>query len=83
MGNPLGKGKGRRMILGRNPALWLALVAAVLNVAVSVFGIVLTTDQLLTVNALAFALVGVLANSADPTTVGTFALTTKPPIKPR
>lgn len=69
------------MIAGRNPALWLGLVAAVLNVAVGVFGIALTVDQLIQLNALAFAVVGVLANSADPTTAATFALTTKPPNK--
>lgn len=67
------------MILGRNPALWLALVGAILNASVVVFGVVLTTDQIVQLNALAFAIVGILANSADPTTVGTFALTTKAP----
>lgn len=69
------------MILGRNPALWLALVGASLNAAVVVFGIVLTTEQIVQLNALAFAIVGILANAADPTTVGTFALTTKAPTK--
>jgi uncharacterized membrane protein len=69
------------MILGRNPALWLALVGAILNVSVGVFGITLTVDQLIQLNALAFAIVGILANAADPTTVGTFALTTKAPTK--
>lgn len=66
------------MILGRNPALWLALVGAVLNVAVIVLGVQLTTDQMVALNALAFALVGVIANEKDPTTVGTFAMTTTP-----
>jgi uncharacterized membrane protein len=67
------------MILGRNPALWLALVAAIVNVAVVVFNLNLTADQIVALNALAFAVVGILANSSDPTTVGTFALTTRAP----
>ena len=66
------------MIAGRNPALWLGLVGAILNVAVVVLGVQLTTDQLVAINALAFAIVGVIANEKDPTTVGTFALTTTP-----
>lgn len=67
------------MILGRNVALWLGLVAAVLNSAVVVFGIHLTTEQVVSLNALAFAVIGVIANEADPTTAGTFAMTTKAP----
>ncbi len=67
------------MILGRNPALWLGLIAALLNVAVGVFGLNLTPDQLIELNALAFAIVAVIANEKDPSTVGTFALTTKAP----
>lgn len=67
------------MILGRNPALWLGLVAAILNVAVGVFGLNLTSDQLVELNALAFAAVAVLANASDPTTAPTFSLTTKGP----
>jgi len=69
------------MILGRNPALWLALVAAVLNVAVVVLNVALTADQIIALNAFAFAVVGILANSADPTTAKTFALTTKRPTR--
>lgn len=67
------------MILGRSTVLWLALVAAALNVATVVFGINLSPDQIVALNAFAFAFVGFLANEADPTTVGTFALTTKAP----
>lgn len=67
------------MILGRNPALWLGLVGAILNAAVVVLNIQLTTEQLVALNALAFAIVGIVANTADPTTAGTFALTTKAP----
>jgi uncharacterized membrane protein len=67
------------MILGRNPALWLAVVAATLNAAVVVFGIQLTAPQLAALNALAIAVVGVVANETDPTTVATLAPTTSPP----
>ena len=70
------------MILGRSSALWLGLVAAVLNVAVLVFGIHLSSDQLVALNALAFAVVGVIANESNPTTAGTFAMTTKAPAAP-
>ncbi len=64
------------MILGRNPALWLAVVAAALNVAVIVLGLQLTAEQLAALNALAVALVGFVANEKDPTTLPTFALAT-------
>ena len=67
------------MILGRNPGLILAVVAAALNVAVVVLGIHLNADQLASLNALAVAVVGVVANEADPTTAGTLAPTTKAP----
>lgn len=67
------------MILGRNPALWLGLVAAILNTLVVVLNIQLTAEQLVSLNALAFAVVAVVANESDPTTAGTFALTTKAP----
>ena len=67
------------MIWGRNPALWLGLVAAILNTLVVVFNIALTAEQIVSLNALAFAVVAVVANEADPTTAGTFALTTKAP----
>ncbi len=63
------------MILGRSPALWLAVIAALLNVAVVVFGVHLSTEQLATLNGAAVALVGVIANESDPTTAGTFATT--------
>lgn len=63
------------MILGRNPALWAGLVAALLNVAVIVFGIPLSTEGVAALNGLAIAFIAVLANSADPTTQPTFAPT--------
>ena len=65
------------MILGRNAAVWIGLVAAVLNMCVLVFGINLDGPQLASLNAAAACLIGLVANSNDPTTVPTFALTTK------
>ncbi len=69
------------MILGRNPALWLGLVAAALNVLVLVVGIHLDAQQLAALNAFAAAIIGVLANETANGTAGTFDLTTKPPVK--
>lgn len=67
------------MFLGRSKILWLALVAALLNTSVVVFNVPLTTEQIATLNALAVAVFGVIANENDPTTAGTFSFTTKPP----
>ena len=67
------------MILGRSRVLWLALIAAALNVAVGVFHVPLTLEQLVAINALAIALLGVIANEDDPTTAGTFERTLKAP----
>ncbi len=64
------------MILGRNPALWLALLAAALNVAVVVFGVQLTMEQIAVLNAFFVAIIGFVANEKDPTTLPTFAMTT-------
>lgn len=68
------------MILGRNAGLWAALVAAAINVAVLVLGVQLTTDQVVALNVLALALIGLIANEADPTTAGTFARTLSAPV---
>ena len=70
------------MILGRSPALWLALVAAGLNVAVVVFGVHLTAEQLATLNGFAIALIGVVANESDPSTAATFSFATTRPAAP-
>jgi len=67
------------MILGRNAGLWTALIVAAVNVAVVVFGMALTVDQIAVLNAFGLAVVGVVANVADPTTVGTFTPTIHPP----
>ncbi len=66
------------MILGRNRALWVALLGAVLN-AIVVLGVLnLTSDQIASLDGLGLALIGIIANASDPTTAPTFALTTKP-----
>lgn len=67
------------MILGRNPALWLAAIAAMLNVAVIVFGVPLSMEGLAACNVLAASIIGLVANAADPTTSPTFALTMSGP----
>ncbi len=67
------------MILGRNPALWLGLLQALLNALVALNVVTFTLEQLTTLNIFGGALVGIIANSADPTTAGTFSLTTKAP----
>jgi uncharacterized membrane protein len=67
------------MILGRNPALWLGLATAVLAAAVVVFGVALSTIQVETIMAVVSAIIGIVANEADPTTAGTLAFTTKAP----
>ena len=63
------------VILGRSPALWYALVVAALNAGVVVFGVQLTAEQLAALNAFALAILGVIANESDPSTVPTFAPT--------
>lgn len=67
------------MILGRNPALWVALGASILNALVVLQIWNLDTIQLAALNALLVAAIGVIANEADPTTAGTFAATTQAP----
>lgn len=67
------------MILGRNPALWLALIQATLNVAVVIFGVPWDATQIATLNVFGVAIVGIVANQSDPTTAGTFEMTTKAP----
>lgn len=61
------------MILGRNPALWLGVIASLLNVAVVVFGVPLTVEGLAAMNGAALAIVGLVANVSDPTALATFA----------
>ena len=65
------------MILGRNTGMWTALVAAILNVAVVVFGVDITIDALAALNIAAAAVVGIVANESAKGTVPTFAPTTK------
>ncbi|WP_329131752.1 hypothetical protein OG552_11075 [Streptomyces sp. NBC_01476] len=47
------------VIFGREPALWLALVAVAVKLATA-FGLDVTTDQQAVINAVAAALVGVI-----------------------
>lgn len=70
------------MILGRNPALWLGAVVALLNVAVVVFGVQLDAEQIAALNAAAVAVVALVANAGDPSTVPTFALRSTQPGPP-
>ena len=63
-------------ILGRSPALFLALVQAVLGLLLA-FGAPLTLQQLGAVEFVASCVVGILANSATPGTVPTFSTRTK------
>jgi fructose-specific component phosphotransferase system IIB-like protein len=70
------------MILGRNPALWLALITAALNALVIVFGVSLSGEQMAALNGLAIAIIGVVANEADPTTLPTLARSTTAPTMP-
>lgn len=74
------------MILGRNPALWAGLVQAGLNLcmaaAVVIGGHDLTAAQVglfAAGNAFGLAVIGIIANEADPTTAATFARTTAAP----
>ena len=67
------------MILGRSRALWLALIIAALNAGVGVLHWQLSLSDLGLLNMLAVAALGILANETDPTTAGTFAMTTKAP----
>jgi hypothetical protein len=64
------------MILGRNPALLLALVQAVLGLLLA-FGAPISLQQLGAIEAIASCIVGVLANSATPGTVPTFSTRTQ------
>jgi len=67
------------MILGRSKALWLAFIIAALNAGVGILHWQLDLSQLGLLNMFAVAALGILANESDPTTAGTFALTTKAP----
>lgn len=70
------------MILGRNPGLWLGAIVALLNVLTIVFGAHLDAEQLAALNAAAVAIVALVANAGDPTTVPTFARRLTPPGPP-
>lgn len=73
------------MILGRNPGLWAGLVQAGINLVAAFIVVHQGTDLtaaeaavLIAANAFGAAIVAVVANAGDPSTVPTFALTTHP-----
>jgi hypothetical protein len=65
------------VLLGRNIALWLGLVQAVLSLAL-LFGAPLTLPQVGAIEALAAVLIGIVANVNTPGALPTFSLRTKP-----
>ena len=67
------------MILGRNPALWVSLVAAILNVLVVVIGIPLSAEGVAALNGLGLVVIGLVANVSDPSTGPTFTAALKNP----
>ena len=70
------------MILGRNPALFAGLIQALINVVVAI-GAVLGTPidgaLVAALNSVGIAIIAVLANEADPSTLSTFAPSITPP----
>ena len=66
-------------LLGRSTSLWVALVAAALNLATALSLVVLDGVQIGAINTFALVLIGVLANEENPTTAGTLSATTEAP----
>lgn len=64
------------MILGRSSALWVALLAAALNVLVVVFNVPLDAIQVGALNTLGLVVIGLMANAADPAALPVLAPTT-------
>lgn len=74
------------MILGRNAGLWAGLVQSGLNLAAAIIVAVTNTPMsaadvaaFAAANAFGLVVVALIANSSDPSTVPTFALTTRAP----
>lgn len=67
------------MILGRNAGLWAATAAAIVNVAATLGVVSLPPEAWSALNAALFAVIGLIANEADPTTAATFAPTIRGP----
>lgn len=65
--------------LGRSTSLWVALIAAGVNLLVALNAVTLTAEQIAAINAFALIAFGILANEENPTTAGTFEPTTKAP----
>ena len=66
-------------LLGRATTLWVALIAAALNLVVVLNVVVLDALQIGSINGFALVLIGILANEENPTTAGTFSATTDTP----
>ena len=66
-------------LLGRSTTLWVALIAASLNLVVVLGIVVLDALQIGSVNGFALVLIGILANEENPTTAGTFEGTMQAP----
>jgi hypothetical protein len=66
-------------LLGRATTLWVALIAAGLNLVVVLNIVTLDALQIGSINGFALVLIGILANEENPTTAGTFEGTTSAP----
>lgn len=66
-------------LFGRSTTLWVALIAAALNLVVVLGIVTLDALQIGSINGFALVLIGILANEENPTTAGTFEGTTKTP----
>jgi hypothetical protein len=66
-------------LFGRSTTLWVALIAAALNLVVVLGVVTLDALQIGSINGFALVLIGILANEENPTTAGTFSATTKAP----
>lgn len=66
-------------LLGRATTLWVALIAALLNLVVVLNIVTLDALQIGSINGFALVLIGILANEENPTTAGTFSGTTSAP----
>ncbi len=67
------------LILGRSPVLWYGFLVALFNVLVVMGAITATLDTVASVDTVLALGLALLANSSDPRTVPTFALTTSAP----
>lgn len=66
-------------LFGRATTLWVALIAAALNLVVVLNIVTLDAVQIGSINGFALVLIGILANEENPTTAGTFEGTVETP----